>query len=227
MILSVTGGFSISAATATRGIATNNSYQMSDDLTIVRGRHQFGVGANLAYWRSLQKTWARGGGTWDFNGQTTGPGLGDFLLGRVALFEQGDAGGVDLSQWYTGAYAQDTWRATDRVTVNAGVRWEPFYGQQICYGAIANFNHDNFLNGVKSTVYRNAPAGFLYPGDQGFPPGQSGFTRSGERRGFSTGTLLQHGSREVVDQAHDVGRLERLGDVRPVACRKRRVAIGC
>jgi hypothetical protein len=35
MILSVTGGFSISAATATRGIATNNSYQVSDDLTIV------------------------------------------------------------------------------------------------------------------------------------------------------------------------------------------------
>ena len=175
MILSVTGGFSISAATATRGIATNNSYQVSDDLTIVRGRHQFGVGANLAYWTSLQKTWARGGGTWDFNGQTTGLGLGDFLLGRVALFEQGDAGGVDLSQWYTGAYAQDTWRATDRVTINAGLRWEPFYGQQISYGAIANFNHDNFLNGVKSTVYRNAPAGFLYPGDQGFPPGQSGF----------------------------------------------------
>jgi len=175
MILSVTGGFSISAATATRGIATNNSYQVSDDLTIVRGRHQLGLGANLVYWTSLQKTWARGGGTWDFNGQTSGLGLGDFLLGRVALFEQGDAGGVDLSQVYTGAYAQDTWRATDRVTVNAGVRWEPFYGQQISYGAIANFNHDNFLSGIKSTVYKNAPAGFLYPGDQGFPPGQSGF----------------------------------------------------
>ncbi len=176
LILTVSApGFSISAATATRGIATNNSFQWSDDLTLVKGRHQFGFGINVAHWTSLQKTWARGGGTWDFNGTATGLGLADLLLGRVALLEQGDAGGVDLSQTYTGLYAQDTWRTTDRITINAGVRWEPFTGQQIDYGAIANFNHDNFLKGIKSTVYKNAPAGFLYPGDQGFPDGQSGF----------------------------------------------------
>jgi len=175
MIVTVSGGFNVSAATATRGIATNNSYQMSDDLTLVRGRHQIALGANVAYWTSLQKTWARGGGTWDFNGQATGLGMGDFLLGRVTLMEQGNAGGVDLSQWYTGVYAQDTWRATDRITVNGGLRWEPFFGQNIGFGAIANFNHDNFAKGIKSTVYRNAPAGFLYPGDTGFPPGESGF----------------------------------------------------
>jgi hypothetical protein len=176
LILNVSApGFSISAATATRGIADNKSYQWSDELTVVRGRHQFALGVNTAYWTSIQKTWARGGGTWDFNGTATGLGMGDFLLGRVSLLEQGDAGGVELRQWYTGVFAQDTWRAGDRVTVNAGLRWEPFTGQHIEYGAIANFNHDNFLRGIKSTVFRNAPAGFLYPGDEGFPEGQSGF----------------------------------------------------
>jgi hypothetical protein len=177
MIVTVTSGFNISAATATRGIAENKAFQMSDDLTLVRGRHQLGLGVSLAYWSSLQKTWARGGGTWEFNGQATGLGLADFLLGRVALLEQGNAGGVDLNQFYTGVYLQDTWRASDRVTVNAGVRWEPFLGQQIVEGAIANFNHDNFLNNVRSSVFRNAPAGFLYPGDAGFPSGDSGFDK--------------------------------------------------
>ena len=177
MIVTVTGGFNISAATATRGLAQNNAFQVSDDLTLVRGSHQIALGTNVAHWTSLQKTWARGGGTWDFNGQITGLGLGDFLLGRVALFEQGNAGGVNLSQWYTGLYAQDAWRMSDRVTVNLGVRWEPFLGQQITEGAIANFNRDNFRQGIKSTVYRNAPAGFLYPGDVGFPDGESGFEK--------------------------------------------------
>ena len=40
----VTGGFSISASTATRGIADNKTWQVSEDLTFVRGRHQVGPG---------------------------------------------------------------------------------------------------------------------------------------------------------------------------------------
>ena len=41
-------------------------------------------------------------------------------------------------------------------------------------GALSIFNIDNFTKGVKSTVYKNAPAGFLYPGDPGFPKGKTG-----------------------------------------------------
>jgi hypothetical protein len=177
MIVAVDGGFEISAATATRGIADNDAWQVNEDFTLVRGSHQLGFGANVAYWESLQRSWARGGGTWEFNGQATGLGLADFLLGRVSLLEQGDAGGVGLSQWYTGFYVQDTWQASSRVTVNAGLRWEPFSGQQIISGAVANFSHELFDQGVRSTVYRNAPAGFVYPGDPDFPPGTAGFEK--------------------------------------------------
>jgi hypothetical protein len=171
MLISVTGGFSISGATASRGIAENNAYQLGEDLTLVRGRHQIGVGANIAYWRSLQRTWARGPGTWNFNGQVTGLGLGDLLLGRVAALEHGDAGGLTFDQWYTGTYIQDAWRTTDRITLNAGLRWEPFFGQNVIRGSVFNFDHDKFLAGVKSTVFRRAPAGFIYPGDEGSPGG--------------------------------------------------------
>ena len=57
------------------------------------------------------------------------------------------------------------------------MRWEPFLGQQMLYGGATNFNHDNFMNNVRSKVFLNAPAGLLYPGDAGFPDGQSGYNK--------------------------------------------------
>ena len=39
---------------------------------------------------------------------------------------------------------------------------------------IYNFSRDNFRNNVRSQQYANAPAGFIYPGDPGFPGGLRG-----------------------------------------------------
>ena len=58
---------------------------------------------------------------------------------------------------------------------NYGVRWEPYLGQQMLYGGANIFNHDNFVNNIKSQVFVNAPAGLLYPGDAGFPKGKSAY----------------------------------------------------
>jgi outer membrane receptor protein involved in Fe transport len=81
---------------------------------------------------------------------------------------------LPLDQTYIGLYAQDSWRLRDRVTVNFGMRWEPFFGQNIKNGAISNFSLENFRKGVKTAAFSNAPAGLMYPGDPGFPPGKSG-----------------------------------------------------
>ena len=179
MVVDVTGGFNISAVHRDAGIADNNAWQISEDLTLVRGRHQIALGVNVAYWDSLQKVMGAGRRHLDVQRQITGLGMADFLLGRVAIFEHGSlASASDLRPARTRAvYAQDTWRATDRVTVNAGLRWEPFSGQQIPDGAIANFDLDKFRQGVKSTLFVNAPAGFVYPGDAGLSAGRSGFEK--------------------------------------------------
>jgi hypothetical protein len=177
MVFSVTGAFAISGGTATKGVFHTNSYQVADDVSIVRGRHQYGIGANVATWKSNQLSHARSGGNWTVNGQTTGRGLSDFLIGAVSNLEQGGPALLYMNMWYVGLYGQDSWRMTDRVTFNYGLRWEPFLGQQMVNGAADIFNHDNFANGVKSTVFLNAPAGLLYPGDAGFPSGKSGYNK--------------------------------------------------
>ncbi|HEY6223299.1 MAG TPA: TonB-dependent receptor, partial [Gemmatimonadales bacterium] len=71
-------------------------------------------------------------------------------------------------------YGQDTWRLSDRITVNGGVRWEPYFGQNVLNDAVVIFNRQNFDQGVRSKVFVNAPPGLIYPGDAGFPSGKTG-----------------------------------------------------
>jgi hypothetical protein len=176
MNVNVTGGPNF-GTNAGFGVTNTNTYQVSDDFTMVRGDHQLAFGGSVASWNTFILTCSRCGGQWDFNGQVTGLGLADFLLGRLTVLEHGGPGGADPSQFYLGLYGQDSWRATSRLTINAGLRWEPFFGQQMGhegYFGTPIFNWDNLRSGVRSTQFVNAPPGFLYAGDSGFPPGRSG-----------------------------------------------------
>ena len=177
MVLTIQGGFMIAAGTATTGKFDTNTYQVSDDISFVRGNHQMSFGANVAYWKMDFLTHARSGGDWNVNGQATGLGLSDFLLGRVARLEHGGPAYMPMHMLYTGFYAQDTWRVGPRVTLNAGLRWEPFLGQELENGQVYNFIPENFTNNTRSTVFVNAPAGFIYPGDPGFPSGNTGLNK--------------------------------------------------
>ena len=172
--LAVTNGFTISGGNSVLVRIESASYQVANDLSVVRGRHQMSYGGNLSYWRLDSEDNARAAGDFNFNGQATGIGLADFLTGQTSLVRHGAPGILLLEQFYLGLYAQDTWRATDRITFNGGLRWEPFFGPSTRNGAISNFAIDNFRQGIKTKRFLNAPAGLIYPGDPGFPPGNSG-----------------------------------------------------
>ena len=149
-------------------------YGFSDDVTLVRGSHQLGFGASTRYWKFDTRSTSRTGGAWTIDGSLTGHALADFLTGRVARLEIGGPSVLDIHNWYLGAYAQDAWRISNRVTLNAGVRWEPYFGQYVENDAIVIWRKQNFDQNIRSKVFLNAPPGLIYPGDEGFPDGKTG-----------------------------------------------------
>ena len=60
------------------------------------------------------------------------------------------------------------------LTVNAGLRWDPYLPYYSDQKHLNHFSIEQFRSGVRSTVYKNAPAGLLWPGDSGFPKGKTG-----------------------------------------------------
>jgi hypothetical protein len=147
---------------------SNKGFQLGDDFTLVRGRHQIAFGGNVLRQKLDAVDNARAVGGFTFSGRTTGLAIADFFAGRMSSFIHGAPGILDNHQWYLGMYGSDSWRMTDRLTVNAGLRWEPFFGTYADNRAISNFVLENFRKGIKSTQYDNAPAGLTYPGDPAF-----------------------------------------------------------
>ncbi len=174
MSLDVTGGFSIGG---TKRDETNTVYSLADDLTLVKGRHQLAFGSQVQYWEGDYTSSSRTGGTWTIDGRATGLGLADLMVGRITTLEHGGPNILHIDNWYLGLYGQDAWRVSSRLTVNAGVRWEPYFGQNVLNNAVSIFVMENFQRGVKSTVFHNAPAGLIYPGDPGFPSGRTGLNK--------------------------------------------------
>jgi carboxypeptidase family protein len=172
MLLSVTGGFNLGGGTEVESTYATNAWQVSDDVTLVRGSHQFAVGVNVAHWTSLSLANVRSPGQLSVDGATTGLGLADFLMGKLAQnngLQQAAPNTLDMTQTYFGVYGQDTWRLGTRVTLNLGLRWEPFLPQQLVNGAVYQFDPTRFNQNVHSTVFPGAPAGLYFPGDAGFP----------------------------------------------------------
>jgi hypothetical protein len=156
----VTNGFTISAAQATKGRAFNNAFQVNEEFSMVRGRHQIGIGANVACggWSSF--SWSRGNGDFTFNGQIAGLGLADFLLGPHRHLHARQQNGRGLQTVVTsGRMRRIPGAPPTASTVNAGLRWEPFSGQQVEGASLGHFSLDRFKQGLKSSQFINAPAG--------------------------------------------------------------------
>jgi hypothetical protein len=137
---------------------------------MVRGSHQLAFGFSGFKYQHSQKANVFSAASFGFTGLPTATGLGmsDFLLGQVGTMTQGSPNTVFTTKWGVGLYAQDTWKFSRKLTVNLGLRWEPFIPQRLNNGAVFNFSWDRFRQGVRSTVFRNAPLGLLYAGDPGF-----------------------------------------------------------
>ena len=165
------GGFTIGNGTESNSNFRGNTYEIGNDLSLVRGSHQIVIGGDVAMWNSASYALVRAPGTYNFDNHLTGLVLGDFMLGALGGngLDQAEPNTLFTRQEYLGIYAQDTWKMSQHLTLNYGVRWEPWFPVSVTNGANMWFSMQRFTAGTKSTVFPNAPAGVYYGGDPGFP----------------------------------------------------------
>jgi hypothetical protein len=169
MGVSVTNGFSFGTGGTNPGYFNSNGIQIADDLDWLLGQHHVSFGGNWIHTRIETVNNRPSNGQFSFSGQTAGLGLADFMLGRLSNFIQGNPVYDNDHNDYLGAYVQDEWKPRANVTLNAGLRWEPFLPIKNTLGYVSNFDLARFDAGTRSTVYPQAPPGLYFPGDPGFP----------------------------------------------------------
>ena len=134
--------------------------QFSDNLTKVYKSHTFKSGYMYQhiFFGSTQPPYARGEYHWDgrytsmVNATDNSTSRAHFLLAQIPSLVPGGVdylggmhdlrvspfGDVDAFKTYHGAYVQDSWRVTSKLTVNYGLRWDWFSREQEREGEQAN-----------------------------------------------------------------------------------------
>jgi len=140
------GSLSLSGASyigtnANPQVFTDNTFNYYDNLTWQHGRHYFQIGGQATRYQQNYLNAGNVGflGQFSYNGQFTalpngiGYGAADFVLGRIQNVQLASPlGWVGNRQWRTASYIQDDFKATPRLTINLGIRYEydqPWYEQ--------------------------------------------------------------------------------------------------
>ena len=150
-------------------IMNRTAYTLSDDISWTRGRHNFAFGGSIARGQVLLRDAYLYGGVFSFTADNTGNALSSFLLGSLRRFQQGAGEFKDNRNYYYTFYAQDDFHVNHNLTLNLGLRYEPFIPWYEVKGRVEQFRAENYVAGIKSTQFPNAPAGLLFPGDAGLP----------------------------------------------------------
>jgi hypothetical protein len=144
-----------------------NAYDYNGSMSWVRGKHElrFGGGFQHLHVNALQGIATNG-----FFVVAPFPmsdAFASFMIGQPVFFLQGRGDfGRGINGKSLNGYVQDTYKATSRLTLNLGLR----YDLPSPYTEIKN-RQTLWVPGRQSTVFPGAPPGLLYPGDKGVPAG--------------------------------------------------------
>jgi hypothetical protein len=142
------------------------TYGVYDNFTKTFGKHVLSVGMNLQHQYAAEGTQFPTTPILGFNGQYTGNGLADWLLGYLQSYEQGAGEIAVVRGWQPGFYGQDQFRIRPNLTITAGLRWDPNTTPAVAGGRGAAF-----VPGQQSTLFPNSPLGLVFPGDKGIGQG--------------------------------------------------------
>jgi outer membrane receptor protein involved in Fe transport len=141
------------------------TFEWADNFTWTRGRHEIKFGGDITRVRNNFNYDYYNNGGYDFTfGNFTGNEYADFVAGFWDNYYQSDYAVYGIRTGSFAGYLQDTFKATARLTLNYGLRYEYYIPQHDI--------HNNILGwfpGRQSTVFPQAPPDILYPGDPGTP----------------------------------------------------------
>lgn len=116
-----------------------NFPEIKENLSFYRGAHSFKTGYQLR--RNFSFNQFSSSSSVTFSSRYTGNAFADFLLGYPTSSTLGaDSFWGDLSQVTHSFYIQDDWKATSKLTVNLGVRYEYRGAWEDHSGLSSNFN---------------------------------------------------------------------------------------
>jgi len=121
--------------------ALNNTFQYGGAVSYNRGTHLIKVGGTLIrrQARSVQSANANSSYSFGLNGDADP--LATFLVGAfTSVGRNNNLFSPDYRTWEPGFYAQDVWKATHRLTINYGFRYDVFTPFTEAHNHISNFD---------------------------------------------------------------------------------------
>ncbi len=156
--------FTLGSSNSPYSYSVNANYELDDQYTWTHGNNVFQFGAQYLNLDYIHR--------YDFEpvveaeDQNTGYTIGDYLFGLPYITTVGNTTNISAKQHALYFYGQDDWRATSRLTLNLGLRYElPFNWYQPDGQSIT------FIPSYTSQLFPQAPAGYAYAGDPGVSKG--------------------------------------------------------
>ncbi|MDW5266230.1 MULTISPECIES: carboxypeptidase-like regulatory domain-containing protein [Acidobacteriaceae] len=173
------------------------SFEYKAQIVKVLGAHTFSFGGSFERTRINANDYSYVPGDNTFNGQRTaapagatlptgttksGSALADFYLGLDSQFFQDNGRKFYLRENRPALYVQDDWKWTKNLTVNGGLRWDPWLPPIDLNETLVGFEP-----GVQSTIAPGAPLGLVFNGDAGIQPSifRKNYTDFAPRIGFA------------------------------------------
>jgi hypothetical protein len=165
----------------------DQTYQFSDSLTKIVGKHSLKFGFDMRRFEVYNPFSHNNDGAFTYGGTgafSTGDVGADFLLGIPDSYAQGSGDILNERAQEYYSYFQDQWKVRSNLTITLGTGWS------IDTPMVDNY-HDNhsgiaFRPGQQSTVFPGAPAGYVFQGDPGVNAfGTTKFRHFGPRLGLA------------------------------------------
>lgn len=168
----------------------DQTYQIDDNFSWVKGRHTMKFGYAGRKFEVFNPFGYQNNGDFSFGASgtfTTGNAGADFLLGIPDSYVQTSGNIMNDSAFGHYLYAQDSWKATQNLTINYGLGWQ-INSPLTDHGPLNNNRAiDCFIPGEQSTVYPTAPEDLVFPGDKGCSASgySTGYKHFGPRLGIA------------------------------------------